>query len=232
MAIRALIFDVDGTLAETEEAHRQAFNDIFADYNLNWHWSRDLYRVLLKTTGGKERMREYAANHLHIDPAEIPVVEIHKRKTARYGELISQGDVPLRPGIADLLRDAANSGCRLAVATTTNAPNVDMLIRATMGVAALDVFETVAAGDMVKAKKPAPDVYNLALQGLGLAGADCLALEDSLNGLNSAIAANIPCLISPSWYTNQDDFTGASAVVESFEQVDSVAAIQSLFADA
>ncbi len=231
MAIRALIFDVDGTLAETEEAHRHAFNDIFAEYNLNWHWSRDLYRLLLKTTGGKERMREYAANHLQIDPAEIPVVEIHQRKTARYGELIALGTVPLRPGIADLLADAANSGCRLAVATTTNAPNVDKLIRATMGVAARDVFEIVAAGDMVKAKKPAPDVYNLALKGLGLEGADCLALEDSLNGLKSARAANIACLISPSWYTNQDDFTGAVAVVESFEQARSLAAIRSLLPD-
>ncbi|NOX41364.1 MAG: HAD-IA family hydrolase [Alphaproteobacteria bacterium] len=231
MAIRALIFDVDGTLAETEEAHRHAFNDIFAEYNLNWHWSRDLYRTLLKTTGGKERMREYAANHLQIDPANIPVVEIHRRKTARYGELIAEGTVPLRPGIADLLADAANSGCRLAVATTTNAPNVDKLIRATMGVAARDVFEIVAAGDMVKAKKPAPDVYNLALDGLGLEGADCLALEDSLNGLNSARAANIPCLISPSWYTNQDDFTAADAVVESFEQARSLAAIRSLLPD-
>jgi len=113
---KALIFDVDGTLAETEEAHRQAFNDTFPEFGLDWHWSRDLYRVLLKTTGGKERMREYAASHLQIDPADIPVADIHKRKTTRYGELIATGLVPLRPGIASLIADATSNGLRLAVA--------------------------------------------------------------------------------------------------------------------
>ena len=217
--LKALIFDVDGTLAETEEAHRHAFNDTFAEYGLDWHWSRDLYRELLKTTGGKERMRAYAANHLGIDPAEIPVVEIHARKTARYGELIAEGNVPLRPGIAEMLAGAAAAGLRLAVATTTNLPNVDRLIRATLGVPAADVFEVIAAGDMVAAKKPAPDVYLLALEGLGVRAQDCLALEDSANGLRSARAAGVPCVVCPSWYTRGDDFTGALRVVDSFAEV-------------
>ncbi len=222
MIPRALIFDVDGTLAETEEAHRHAFNDSFGAFGLTWHWDRDLYRVLLKTTGGKERMREYAANHLHIDPAEIPVVEIHKHKTARYGELIAKGNVPLRPGIAELLVDAARQGLRLAIATTTNLPNVDRLIRATTGHPAADMFEVIAAGDMVGAKKPAPDVYNLALEGLGLLPSDCLAIEDSRNGLKAARAAGIPCLVCPSAYTDQDDFSAATVKISDFRQVASV----------
>lgn len=230
--IKALIFDVDGTLAETEEAHRAAFNDTFPAFGLNWHWSRDLYRELLKTTGGKERMRAYATHHLNLDPAAIPVVDIHKQKTARYGELIAAGNVPLRPGIEALISDATDKGLRLAVATTTNVPNVDALIRATMGLPAREVFQIIAAGDMVKAKKPAPDVYQLALHGLDLRGRDCLALEDSRNGLRSAQAANIPCLVCPSAYTDQDDFTGAVAVVQSFTKVDNLEKLQTLFAAA
>lgn len=227
--IQALIFDVDGTMAETEEAHRAAFNDTFHVFGLNWHWSRDLYRELLKTTGGKERIRAYAAHSLGIDPAKIPVVDIHKRKTTRYGELIAAGTVPLRPGIAALIKDATAQGVRLAVATTTNVPNVDALIRATLGVPANAVFEVIAAGDMVRAKKPAPDVYALALHGLDLRGKDCLALEDSRNGLLSAKAAGIPCVVCPSAYTDSDDFSGAVAVVQSFSDLSTITEANAFF---
>ncbi len=229
---KALIFDVDGTLAETEEAHRYAFNDTFGEFGLSWHWSRELYCELLKTTGGKERMREYAANHLQIDPGGIPVVEIHQRKTARYGELISEGTVPLRPGLETLLDDARSKGIRVAVATTTNLPNVDRLIRATLRRPADQVFEVIAAGDMVKTKKPAPDVYQLALDGLGLPASDCLAFEDSLNGLKSARGAGLACLVCPSWYTSEDDFTGASAIIDSYEQTANLDALNALFVPA
>jgi len=222
MTLQALIFDVDGTLAETEEAHRRAFNDTFAEFGLDWRWSRALYRQLLKTTGGKERMRAYVTDHLGGDAAQIPVAEIHRRKTARYGELISQGSVGLRPGVEALIRDATNKGCRLAVATTTNVPNVDGLVRATLGVPAQEVFEVIAAGDMVTAKKPAPDVYQLALGGLKLPASTCLALEDSENGLKSARAAGIACLVCPSAYTDHDDFSGAAALVQSYEEISSL----------
>jgi len=175
-------------------------------------------------------MRAYAVNHLDLDPADIPVVEIHQMKTRRYGELIAEGTVPLRPGIAALIEAAARAGVRLAVATTTNLPNVDGLIRATLGVDAREVFQVVAAGDMVRAKKPAPDIYQLALDGLSLAAKDCLALEDSRNGLLSAEAAGIPCLVCPSWYTSGDDFSGAAAVIDSFEAAGQFAPLADLFA--
>jgi len=230
--LKALIFDVDGTIAETEEAHRTAFNDTFPLFGLDWHWSRDLYRDLLKTTGGKERMRAYASGHLQIDADSLPLAEIHQQKNERYGALITVGTLPLRPGIKALIADARARGVRVAVATTTNRPNVDHLIRATMGVPADQVFEVIAAGDMVPNKKPAPEVYNLALEGLGLPAADCLALEDSQNGLRAARAAGISCLICPSGYTDQDDFTGATAVVDSFEAVASIDRLTALFAPA
>ena len=121
---------------------------------------------------------------------------------------------------------------RLAVATTTNLPNVEALMQGTLGLAASDVFEVIAAGDMVAAKKPAPDVYLLALNGLGLPAAECLAFEDSANGLKSAQAAGLACLVCPSWYTRADDFTGAAAIVDSYQAVAGMAALDAMFVSA
>ena len=184
-----------------------------------WNWSRDLYRELLKTTGGKERMTVFMRDHLRQTPDPDLIARIHVDKTARYGDLISQGAATLRPGIIDLITDAAAQGCRLAVATTTNRPNVDRLIESTMGRAAGDVFEVIAAGDEVANKKPAPDVFNLALAGLGLDPQSCVALEDSPNGLMSAKGAGIPCIVSPGIYTNDADFAQADAVVDCFSRI-------------
>ncbi len=229
MPLEALIFDVDGTLAETEEAHRRAFNDTFARFGLPWQWSQDDYRVLLRTTGGKERMKAHAATLGETIDDEL-VARIHRVKTERYGEILAQREIALRPGIAGLIADAAVRGVRLAIATTTNRPNVDALVEATMGRPAGEVFEVIAAGDEVKAKKPAPDVYVAALERLGLPASACLALEDSRNGLRSAGAAGIATIVSPSRYTTGEDFTGAVAVVDDFAAlsgIDEIAALLS-----
>ena len=161
--LEALIFDVDGTLAETEELHRRAFNTAFAEAGLAWHWSRDAYRALLKTTGGKERITRFAAE-AGLDPAAVPVADLHRAKTAAYVALMAQGEIALRPGIADLMEQARAAGVALAIATTTTPANVEALCRAVFGRAAGEVFAVIAAGDEVVAKKPAPDVYLLALQ--------------------------------------------------------------------
>lgn len=226
--LRALVFDVDGTLAETEEAHRQAFNETFPEFGLDWNWDRDRYRHLLKTTGGKERMRRHAAE-IGLNADDLSIAEIHARKTARYGELIEDGSVPLRPGIESLLQDARSKGIRLAVATTTNLPNVERLIKGTLGCSASDIFEVIAAGDMVKSKKPAPDVFELAVKNLSLSPGDCLAFEDSRNGLLSARQAGLPCLVCPSWYTSRHDFQEATALVNSYEEVRNIAALMAMF---
>ncbi|MFZ1680762.1 MAG: HAD-IA family hydrolase [Rhizobiaceae bacterium] len=215
MRLEALIFDVDGTLAETEEAHRRAFNETFAAFGLDWQWSAEDYRVLLRTTGGKERMKAHAET-LGVAIDDELVARIHKAKTARYGEIIAQRDLALRPGIADLVAAAQARGIRLAVATTTNRPNVDALVEATFGKPAGAIFEVIAAGDEVRAKKPAPDVYLAALERLGLPAGSCLALEDSRNGLRSAMAAGIATVVSPSRYTAGEDFAGAVAVIGEF----------------
>lgn len=219
MQIKALIFDVDGTLSETEDVHLRAFNETFAEFGLSWNWDRELYRELLGTTGGKERMAVYVRDHLGQTPDTDLIARIHASKTQRYGMLISSGAASLRPGVAALIEDAARQGCRLAVATTTNRPNVDRLIEATLGRSAGDVFEVIAAGDEVANKKPAPDVFNLALAGLGLEPRDCVALEDSRNGLLSAKAAGLPCIVSPSVYTNDAAFPEADAMVGCYSQI-------------
>lgn len=210
--MKALIFDVDGTLAETEGVHLEAFNAAFAAAGLPWAWSEAEYLRLLTTTGGKERI----ARHIREaggDPADFPVAALHRAKTLRYTERIATGGVALRPGVADLLAEARARGLKLAIATTTSPENVEALIRATLGRGMGEVFDAVAAGDMVAAKKPAPDVYRLALRRLDLAAEDCVAFEDSRNGLLAAKAAGLFTVVSPSRFTAHEDFAGADLLV-------------------
>lgn len=217
MSLEALIFDVDGTLAETEEAHREAFNLAFSEFRLQWHWDRKRYRELLKVTGGKERLIHYIRDWPESGgEAVLPIEsvrELHARKTEIFGKLIRSGGVPLRPGIARLINEARSAGLRLAIATTTSIANLEALFEATLGPAAIGWFDAIAAGDMVKQKKPAPDVYELALQQLGLSACKCLAIEDAHAGLLSAAGAGIPVIITLSEYTRGGKFDGALAVL-------------------
>lgn len=228
MIIKAIIFDVDGTLSESEETHRAAFNKAFPEFGLDWNWSQELYGELLKTTGGKERMSKYQHDHLGqaVDAAQI--AEIHKRKTVIYGELIASGAADLRAGIADLIKDAKANGVRVAVATTTNRPNVDKLAEACFGQPASEIFEVIAAGDEVKNKKPASDVFDLAVSNLGLDPSECVGLEDSRNGLLSCIGAGVPCVVSPGAYTLGSDFSEAAAVIDCFSRIDSMEKLNTL----
>ncbi len=173
-------------------------------------------------------MTTYMRDHLHQPPDPATIADIHARKTQIYGDLIASGTADLRPGIADLIADARANGIRLAVATTTNRPNVDHLTQTCFGRAADQVFEVITAGDEVAHKKPAPDVFNLALTGLDLDPADCVGLEDSRNGLLSCTGARIPCIVSPGIYTRGADFTGAAAVIDCFSQIDSIAKLTAL----
>ena len=219
MPIKALIFDVDGTLAETEEAHRQAFNDTFKANGMDWDWDVPTYGLLLKTTGGKERMQEYQTTHRASDPQMDweQIKALHAQKTTRYVEILAQGGLPLRAGVADLIERAADAGLRLAIATTTSRPNVDALTACCWGKTPEEIFEVVATGEQVKAKKPAPDLFQLALERLGLPASDCLAFEDSRNGVLSATGAKLRTIVTPGMYTVDDDFTGAEAVIPSLE---------------
>lgn len=220
-ALRALIFDVDGTLADTEDrGHRVAFNETFAEAGLDWHWDPDLYLDLLAVTGGKERIRHFCER---FDPAFLDrpdatetISELHRVKTARYAELVADGHVELLPGVPELLQQARAAGQRLAIATTTSPANVTNLLTATLG--ADDWFEVIGAGDVVPDKKPAPDIYLWVLDRLGLPAGACVAFEDSIAGYAAARAAGLPVIVTPSGLATPADFPDALAVFESLTE--------------
>lgn len=211
--LRALIFDVDGTLAETEEAHRAAFNDAFADLDLPWRWDRPLYRELLAVAGGKERLRAFLDRHDPENATDDRVATLHQCKTAHYTAAVARGGVPFRPGVARLIGEAHASGVTLAIATTTSQVNVDALFAGNGDTPPLSAFAAVMTAEDAPAKKPDPQVYRRALDALALPPSACLAIEDSVNGLSAAQAAGIPVLVTESVYTNGDPFPGAAAVL-------------------
>ena len=214
--IKAIIFDVDGTLSETEEIHRKAFNQAFAVHGLNWHWSRADYRKLLDVSGGKERIRFYLSAHpddfLLINNVDQFVRSVHGTKTDIYTQLVHDGAAELRPGIRELIAQTTRLGIRRAIATTTSLPNVEALLGAAFGRGGMALFETICAGDSVPAKKPAPDVYLATLEEMKLRPDECIALEDSRNGLVAATAAGIPTVVTPGIYTNDQRFDEAMLV--------------------
>lgn len=216
--LQALIFDVDGTLADTErDVHRVAFNRAFRRAGLDWYWDVPTYGRLLKVAGGKERILHY----LRTEAAEVPSInrqeeltrELHAEKTRIYLALIEQREVSLRPGVERLLREARQSGLRLAIATTTTPANVRRLLEATLGTDACRWFEVIGAGDVVANKKPAPDIYKYVLDRLRLSAAACFAFEDSANGLKASTGAGLRTIVTPTVYTATEDFTGALSVL-------------------
>lgn len=216
--LRALIFDVDGTLANTErDGHRVAFNRAFAEAGLNWDWSALLYGDLLDIAGGKERIRFYIDEYRpDFDrPADLDkfIADLHAVKTRYYQQLVAQGAIPLRRGVKRLLKEAREQGMRLAIATTAALPNVTALLEHTLGSDSPSWFEVIAAGDIVPAKKPAPDVYHYVLEAMGLEARDCLAIEDSHHGFWASSQAGIKTVVTVNAYTRNQDFLGAILVL-------------------
>ncbi len=223
--LKALIFDVDGTLADTERnGHRVAFNLAFDDAGLGWHWSPELYGKLLAVTGGKERIRFYLEkfNLEFTKPDDFDgfVASLHAAKTGFYTELMARGEIPLRPGVERLISDARKAGYRIAISTTTTPENVTALVTNTLGAAALDWFEVIGAGDVVPSKKPAADIYDYVLKAMKLAPSEAIAFEDSRNGVLSSLAANLTTVITVNDYTAADDFSGAAIVLDQMGEPD------------
>jgi len=216
MPLKALIFDVDGTLAETEELHRMAFNRAFADAGISWFWSRTVYGRLLKVTGGRERILAYAAE---TGTPGIDAAALHKAKTGHYKHAMADSAIALRDGVERLIGRALEQGLALGIATTTSRSNVDSLFQATLGMDTLDRFHSVRTAEDVSIKKPDPEVYRLVLEDLGLNAADAIAFEDSANGLKAAKALGIRTVITPGIYTAEDDFAGADCILESLDHL-------------
>lgn len=227
--LQALIFDVDGTLADTErDGHRIAFNRAFVAAGLDWNWSVEEYGKLLEVTGGKERIRFYLDNALPKVslPDSTPetlseqIASLHAAKTVHYKQLLQENVIPLRPGVKRLLLEARQQGIRLAIATTTTPANVTALLENAIAPEAIGWFEVIAAGDIVPAKKPAPDIYQYALQAMNLKPEVCLALEDSRQGLRSALQAGLKTVITVNGYTQSQDFSGAALVIDQLGEPD------------
>lgn len=217
--LQALIFDVDGTLADTErDGHRVAFNEAFAEYGLDWDWSPDLYGKLLDVTGGKERIKFYVETYRtgELSPNDMDafIAALHKEKNRLYTDLIHQHRVPLRIGVKRLIDEAREAGLKLAIATTTSLINVTTLLENTLAPDAVKWFDVIAAGDIVKAKKPASDIYFYTLQQLNLQSNQCLAFEDSENGLKSSSQTGIKTLITYNNYTASQNFNQAIFVAD------------------
>jgi len=219
--LKCLLWDVDGTLADTErDGHRVAFNMAFEEAGHDRQWDVPTYGELLAVTGGKERIR------FDIDRGGMPempyeqIAALHGRKTSHYESLIAEGRIPLRPGVRRLLEEAYEAGITLGVATTTTPSALDALIEHSLGKEWFERFAVLAAGDIVPAKKPAPDIYNFALEKLGISPANTVALEDSENGWKAADAAGIKCVVTVNDYTRGHDFGGADLVVSEFGEAD------------
>ncbi|MEL7036888.1 MAG: HAD family hydrolase [Cyanobacteria bacterium J06592_8] len=222
MTLKALIFDVDGTLAETErDGHRVAFNQAFTEAKIDWNWSVDFYGDLLVVSGGKERIQYYIEKYqpnleISQDLDEF-IVSLHDLKSQYYRDILASGSIPLRPGIKRLIQAARTAGIRLAIATTSILPNAMTLLENTLDP---EWFEVIAAGDMVPEKKPAPDIYHYALEKLELSPQDCLVFEDSDNGLQAATKASLKTIVTVNNYTRNQDFSGASLVVNHLGEPD------------
>jgi beta-phosphoglucomutase-like phosphatase (HAD superfamily) len=223
--LQALIFDVDGTLADTESAHLAAFNHAFAEMGLGWVWDETLYTELLDISGGKERIGHYW-KMVQPDMRELGAMGIsdtinrlHEIKTAAYESAVNSGAVSLRPGVLKLMDDALGQGLQLAIATTTSPVNIAALLRRAIGQDWRVNFSAIGDASTAPVKKPHPQVYLQMLEKLNLGAAQCIALEDSSNGLRAATAAGIATLITPTSYTAHHDFTAAMRVVPDLSQV-------------
>jgi HAD superfamily hydrolase (TIGR01509 family) len=222
---RALIFDCDGVLADTErDGHLVAFNQMWREQGVNWQWSLDQYAVKLKIGGGKERIASLAKDDDFRASYAVPASEDewmatvagwHKRKSEIFKELVMSGALPGRPGVRRLAQAAHETGWTLAVCSTSALASVQAVLDTVMGRELSAKFAGVFAGDIVKAKKPAPDIYNHAADSLGLSHRECVVVEDSRNGLLAATAAGMKCVITTNGLTEREDFSEAALVVDS-----------------
>jgi HAD superfamily hydrolase (TIGR01509 family) len=229
MGVNALVFDCDGVLADTErDGHRVAFNQMFREFGIPIEWSEDTYAEKIKIGGGKERMAAeltpdfVRSNGLPTDPdgQAAEVARWHRRKTEIYTAMVAGGRLPPRPGIRRVIMEAQDAGWALAVASTSAEPSVRAILEHAVGPERASRFDVLLAGDVVPKKKPAPDIYLLALERLAAQPAEVLVVEDSRNGLLAATGAGLRCVMTVNGYTEHEDASEAVLVVSSLGDPD------------
>lgn len=221
--LQAVIFDVDGTLAETERyGHRVAFNRAFEEKGMPDSWSDELYKELVKVTGGTRRLTHYFVDHRGMDPEQAAplAAELHKIKTRLFVEVVEAGEIPPRSGLLRFMRELEDSGLRIAVATTGTRGWVHPLVEQFRVAAGLKPYEAIVTGEEVENLKPAPDAFILALQRLQLEPAQVVIVEDSRNGVRSAMAAGGACVAVRGEYAAAAELEGADLIVDQFGDPD------------
>lgn len=214
--LTTIIFDMDGTLANTEEIHRQAFNQAFTEFHLPIRWEPDEYAQLLSISGGRQRIYRYLKSHsinIRKDKRRFSR-EIHKRKSEIYREKLDAGHLVLRRGVLRLIRDAHKYNIRMGIATSSSYNNIITLVHNTLGPRGMDYFDSIVSCDLISEQKPSPAVYQYALAELGTNPENCVAIEDTSNGNRAALAAGIRTVITTHEFTLDNDFTGASLILD------------------
>ena len=221
--IKAVFFDQDGVIIDTErDGHRVSFNMTFKEFGFTDEWSVEYYHELLQIAGGKERMKHHwktkgFSKPLTEEEIDNLVKEMHKRKTALFVELIETGKLPLRPGIHRFMKEAMESGLKIAICTTSNEQAAKAITEKVLS----DIkFDIVLAGDVVQKKKPDPEIYNLALSKLGLTPDEAFVVEDSKNGVNAAKGAGLKVIVTTNGYTEKEDVNAGDVIVSSLGDVD------------
>jgi HAD superfamily hydrolase (TIGR01509 family) len=222
--LKAVIFDVDGTIAETETyGHRVAFNRAFSSAGLNIELDIPTYGSYLKIGGGKERLRKLLSdkviglNNINIEDF---IIYLHNLKTNIYNEIALSGELSLRPGVKRIIEEALSEGIKLAVASTSNEKSVNILLDSLLGAEVKNKFSVVLAGDIVKNKKPDPEIYSMSAAKLGIKPSECVSIEDSGIGVVSSKAAGIRCIVTVSDFSKEENFESADLVIDSLGEPD------------
>ena len=221
MDLKALIFDVDGTLADTERLHLEAFNYAFRAKGLGvnkWCWNDELYTRLLEVSGGKERIAKHASN-INESLSDELIKELHAIKTQNYADCVAKGALKLRDGVEELIKEAYDKKYKIAIATTTTPDNISALLSYNLGSNWESFFDVIEDGHSAPIKKPHPQVYLQALERLGVDASQAIAFEDSINGIKATTQANIKTIITPTIYTKAHDFGNAFMVVDNLSDI-------------
>ena len=216
--LKAIIFDLDGTLAATEETHRQAFNEAFKEFKIPFQWSVSEYIQLLSISGGKERILKFLKTQNFEAPEKENlrdyILKVHQLKSEIYREKLIAGHIGLRDGVERLINEARQNKISMAIATCTSTANVEAVLKNALGEDALSYFDTLVSSDLVADKKPSPAVYQYALANLGLKPENCIVIEDTSNGNRAALATGLKTVVTTHPLTVDEDFTGASLVID------------------
>jgi len=224
MLLSAVLFDVDGTISETEDFHRKSFNEAFKEFNLDWFWDEAIYKELINIGDGKERIEYYIKRAwpemLEYKNLTKYINSIHKVKNEIFKDFIMDCDIKFRPGVVRLINELRENNVRIAIVSSTTQDDLFTLFKNGLNMDPNTTFDLIAHGDCTEKKRPSPEIYEWILEKLRIAPQSCVAIEDSLRGLRSAVNANINVLVTPSIYTKNEDFKEANIVVSSLGEYD------------